>query len=72
MQHMVAFDRLNAEGLVALPARLETALVNVNLNIAIPVITQINTGVQVAALGSPIQTMVLGNLAGAGIGQLNG
>jgi hypothetical protein len=74
--HMVNSDRLNAEGLVALPARIETALANINvnpqINVAIPVITNINTGVQVAVLGSPIQQMIQGNLAGAGVGQANG
>lgn len=67
---------LDHECLVSLPERIETSLVNVNvspsINVAIPVITQVNTGVQVAALGSPVQQMVLGNLAGAGVGQTNG
>lgn len=69
---MVIANRLMAEGFVPLPARIETALVDISLNVAIPVITQINTGVQVAVLGSPIQQMVQGNLAGAGVGQTNG
>ena len=68
--------RIDAECVTALPERIETSLVNVvvnpNINVATPVITQVNTGVQVAALGSPIQQMVLSNLAGAGVGQTNG
>lgn len=68
---------LDGECVVALPDRIETSLVNVNvnptinLNVAVPVITQINTGVQVSALSSGAQQMVQGNLAGAGIGQFS-
>lgn len=68
---MVIHDDLSAERLAALPERLETALVNLNLNVAIPVVTQINTGVQVAALSSSPQAMVQGNLANAGLLQGN-
>ena len=68
---MVIQDDLPAERLIPLPARLETSLVNLNLNVAIPVVTQINTGVQVAALSSAPQAMVQGNLANAGLLQGN-
>jgi hypothetical protein len=68
---LVIQDDLPAERLTPLPERLETALVNLNLNVAIPVVTQINTGVQVAALSSSPQAMVQGNLASAGLLQGN-
>jgi hypothetical protein len=68
---MVIQDDLRAERLVPLPERLETSLVELNLNVAIPVVTQINTGVQVSALSSAPQTMVQANLANAGLLQGN-
>jgi hypothetical protein len=68
---LVIQDDLPAERLIPLPERLETSLVNLNLNVAIPVVTQINTGVQVAALSSSPQAMVQGNLANTGVLQGN-
>lgn len=65
---------LEREQLEALPERIETSIGSptINLNVAIPVITQINTAVQVAALTNSAQGLVQANLAGAGVGQAAG
>ncbi len=68
----MSIHSLESEELVALEARVETSLVNIVLpaiNVAVPTVTQINTGVQIATLSDSLQQMGLGNLAGVGVGQ---
>lgn len=68
----MSIHSLESEELVALEARVETSLVNIvlpTINVAVPTVTQINTGVQIATLSGTLQSMGLGNLAGVGVGQ---
>lgn len=71
-------QRLDAEQLTPLPERLETALVNINasptinVNLASVVVPQINTGVQVSALGASPQALLQANAVLANLGQANG